>query len=74
MKVDAPLAPEDASAAAESFFRLYALRLRPYECGSDQLLARIWRESRKWTMTLIRMEKVKDLHHQQGAQIWRQFI
>ena len=63
--MDEALEPDDTKERYTTFALLYKLHLRPWDKGSDLLLGRVTRESEKWTMTFMPLEKIRDLKNTQ---------
>lgn len=63
--MDEPLGPDDTKERYTTFVTSYKLHLRPWDKGSNMLLGRVTRESEKWTMTFMPLEKVRDLKNTQ---------
>ena len=63
--MDEPLGPDDTKERYTTFVASYKIHLRPWDKGSDMLLGRVTRESEKWTMTFMPLEKVRDLKNTQ---------
>ena len=64
-EIDSPLSPEDMAMAHTNFKTQYKFHFRSFDTCADVLFGRIYREGQRWSMTFVKVEKIKDLKHSQ---------
>jgi hypothetical protein len=61
---DTPLDPEVQKTQEQQFSKLYNLRFEPHACPSDALFARLYREFRRKSMSLVELSRVRSSSQQ----------